>query len=67
MTYTNQEQLREAFWAQFPELECRKNRRGNPKPQNEQPADTRMAFIDWIDSLQRNSQISDALANRATL
>lgn len=64
---TNQQDLREEFWASFPELACRTNRRGNPKSQNEQPTDTRCAFVDWIDNLQRNGDISDALANRATL
>lgn len=66
-TFTNQSDLRDAFWAEFPELECRTNRKGNPKRQNEQPTDTRCAFVDWIDHLHRNGDISDSLSNRATL
>lgn len=66
-TYTNQQQLRDAFWEQFSDAPCRRNRRGNPKPQNEQPTDTRCAFVNWIDSLARDGQISEALASRATL
>jgi hypothetical protein len=67
VTYTNQDDLRAAFWEQNPDLVCRTNRRGNPLPQNQQPADTRMTFVDWIDMLQRDGQISEALAERATL
>ena len=64
---TSQKALREEFWETFTELPCRTNRRGNPLPQNEQPADTRMAFVDWIDMLQRDGDISEQLADRATL
>lgn len=64
---TNQKQLRKEFWSTFPELVCRTNRKGNPLPQNAQPADTRMSFVDWIDQLERNGQISSELAQRATL
>lgn len=64
---TTQKQLREEFWSTFPELVCRTNRGGNPLPQNDQPADTRMAFVDWIDHLQKSGEISEQLAQRATL
>ena len=67
MLYTTQKQLREEFWSTFPELECRTNRNGNPLPQNQQPADTRMSFVDWVDQLERNGDISEQLAQRATL
>jgi len=46
---------------------CRENnielRRG--KPQNEQPADTRMVYVDYIDSLERSGVISRNLANNS--
>lgn len=68
---TNQKDLRAEFWETYGRVPtlviCKRNRRGNPQPQNKQPADTRMAFVDWIDHLSRSGEISEALASRATL
>lgn len=64
---TTQTALREEFWSSFPELKRRTNRRGNPLPQNQQPDDTRMAFVDWVDHLQKSGEISERLAERVTL
>lgn len=61
MTYTTQKDLRADFWAQHPQFKTR------PGGHNRQSADARCAFSAWIDSLHRDGQISDALANRATL
>ena len=58
---TTQKELRAEFWETFPELERRLG------SQNSQPANTRMAWVDWIDSLQKNGDISPQLAERATL
>jgi hypothetical protein len=59
-TYTTQKQLRAAFREQFPQLNHRRTR-------GEFDTDTRCAFVDWIDSLARNGDITEALAFRATL
>ncbi len=64
---TTQAQVRASFWESYPELVCRLNRRGNPLPQNEQPTTTRCAFVDHVDNLARDGQISEALAQRVTL
>jgi hypothetical protein len=64
-TYTNQRELRKAFREQHPDLSFRKLGYGMSK--KDYPADTRITFVDWIDHLQRNGDISEALANRATL
>jgi len=66
MTYTNQKQIRAAFWEQHPEADRRKitDHAGTGKMHT---TDTRCAFVDFLDSLHRAGQISDALANRATL
>ena len=66
MTYTNQKQIRAAFWEQHPEADRRKitDHAGTGKMHT---TDTRCAFVDFLDSLHRDGQISDALANRATL
>ncbi len=65
-TYTTQKQIRAAFWAAFPELPRRKikNYSGNGRMHQ---TDTRCAFVDFIDALSRDGQISQALAQRATL
>jgi hypothetical protein len=70
-TYTNQKQLRKAFFEAFPDLPRRRYRYSwNPKDKTAElvyPIDTRCAFVDWLDSLHRAGLISDSLANRATL
>ncbi len=69
--YTNQKQLRAAFFEAFPNLPRRRYRyswRKNDKTAElVYPVDTRCAFVDWIDSLRQEGLISEALANRATL
>ena len=61
-TYTNQKQLRQAFREEFPQLSFKKN------PRNGQfLCDTRCAFVDWIDYLSKDGQISEKLTDRATL
>jgi hypothetical protein len=57
--YTTQKQIRSAFYAEHPTAKR--------KPQNDQPADIRMAFCEFIDALHRAGLISDALAARAIL
>jgi hypothetical protein len=57
---TNQRDLRRTFWESFPYL-IRSKRFGD------YAVDTRVAFIDWIDRLQKDGTISEALAQRATL
>ena len=66
-TYTTQPEVRAAFWAEHPTLLRRCGPRGRTLPQNDQPANTRMAFIDFVDSLEASRQISPALASRVTL
>lgn len=63
---TTQKDLRKQFWATFPGLPKRKIRdySGNGMMY---PTDTRCAWVDWIDSLSKTGEISDELAERATL
>lgn len=65
-TYTTQKQIRAAFWEAFPNLPRRKikNYSGNGTMY---PTDTRCAFVDFLDALSKNGDISPALADRATL
>ena len=58
----NQTVLRNSFWATYTEFT-----RIRGKSQNDYPADVRMAFVDYVDSLVRTGQISESLAARATL
>lgn len=64
--YTTQAQVRKAFREQHPHLNFRKitHYSGNGKMF---VTDTRCAFVDWIDFLSRNGQISQELAQRVTL
>ena len=61
---TTQKQVRESFWASFPEFidQYRAYKR-----QNDYNATIRSSFVSYVDSLQRDGQISDKLANRVTL
>lgn len=62
--YTNQRDLRAAFWDTFPNLSRRKI---GPPEHRSYTTDTRCAFVDFVDGLHRDGQISDALAQRTTL
>ena len=65
---TTQKEIRATFWAEHPDLDAiARKRRTRSKGQNAQHCDTRMIFIDWIDTLEKEGEISTALANRATL
>jgi 5'-deoxynucleotidase YfbR-like HD superfamily hydrolase len=68
---TNQKQIRAAFWDAFPDLPRRRYRyspnRSDKTAQLVFSIDTRCAFVDFVDYLQRNGDISESLANRATL
>ena len=64
--YTTQVQLRRAFWLQHPYLPHRRVKDYSGKGKM-WPTDTRCTFNDWLDSLQKDGLISEALADRATL
>lgn len=69
-TITTQAELRRAFWRNNPGLQRRYvngPRRPAIAPQNYQPCDTRVAFCDYVDALQKSGEISEPLAERATL
>ena len=63
---TSQKQIRAAFWAAHPTLPRRKIRdyAGTGRMH---VTDTRCTFADYVDELQRDGEISDALAHRVTL
>lgn len=65
-TYTTQKALRAVFWQQHPHL-SRKKVKSYSGNGTMHTTDTRVAFVDWLDSLKRNGEISQALAQRATL
>lgn len=62
VTYTTQEQVRAAFWQGW---------EGRIKPKRlrdgDYPADVRVEFVDFVDMLQKDGHISEALAARVTL
>lgn len=65
-TITSMRALRAAFWADHPEAVRRRVRSYSGKGLMF-VTDTRVAFVDWIDSMERNGSISTDLAARATL
>lgn len=63
-----QSQVRENFWAFLRDVnpgQAVKYRR--TKRQNDYPTDIRVTFVDFVDSLRKSRQISEALACRVTL
>lgn len=68
-------ELRAQFWEQHPQYRRKtvSKMSGNGKPfhkyadQNDYPVDTRMAWVFFVDNMQRNGEISEALAWKATL
>jgi hypothetical protein len=63
---TTQRQLRREFRQTFPKLDLRLipdcSRKGTMHK-----TDARCAWVDWIDGLSKDGEISQALAERATL
>jgi hypothetical protein len=67
-TYTSQRQVRDAFWDAYPDFDFQARQAGiRSKRQNEHCATVRCTFVDFVDTLERNGDISEALANRVTL
>lgn len=65
---TTQKQVRAAFWRDHPSFDHQCREAGiRSKRQNEHCATLRLAFVDYVDSLARSGQISEALAGRVTL
>jgi hypothetical protein len=65
-TYTTQKALRAAFWDRFPSL-TRRRIKDYTGTGLMHCTDTRCAWVDWIDYLEKDRQISTELAQRATL
>ncbi len=67
-TYTTQKQIRAAFWRDHSHFDEQVRAAGvRSKRQNAHCATVRCTFVDYVDSLARNGDISDALAQRVTL
>jgi hypothetical protein len=64
--FTNQRELRRAFWDAHPKLPRRMIRSYSGLGKM-YPTDTRTAWVDWLDSLRANGEISRDLADRAEL
>lgn len=67
-TFTTAAEVRAAFWAVNPDLdEQSRKAKTRSKGQNAQHAEIRFAWVDFVESLERNCDISPALAQRVTL
>jgi len=62
--YTTQKQVRQAFWETHP---AASKKILETFDRSTYTCDTRCAFVDYIDSLARNGDISENLASRITL
>lgn len=60
--YTTKTEVREAFWSDNPQCKRHKN-----WTQNQYPTDTRVAWCDFVQHLERSGHISERLASRITL
>ena len=78
MIYTTQAEVRHQFWVDHPQLNKRvswshRSHLGRTPghvarvTQNDYPTDTRVAFVEYVDHLRRNGDISEELASRVTL
>lgn len=59
---TTQKALRNEFWYQHPQF-----KRVSGWTQNDYKTDVRVTWCEWIDDMYRSGQISEAMAERATL
>ena len=65
---TTFKQIRVNFWEMLKEVNPELYKQGKrSKPQNEQVTDIRVSFVDYVDSLHRNGEITDKQANSITL
>ena len=65
---TTQKAVRAAFWEAYPQFDEQARAYGNrSKRQNEHCATVRCCFVDYVDSLQKDGEISEKLAQRVTL
>ncbi len=67
-TMTTQKEVRAAFWVGWtPALKAAAGIKRGMRTQNDYPADVRMEWVDFVDMLQKDGHISEALAARVTL
>lgn len=64
MTYTTQKQVRAAFWSAFEDNHTVSRKKGRD---GDYLTDTRCAFVDYVDALEKNGEISEDLAHKVTL
>lgn len=65
---TTQKQVRRAFWDTYPHFAEQAREAGIlSKRQNHHCATVRCSFVDFVDSLARQGQINESLADRVTL
>ena len=65
---TTKKQIRKAFWENHPLHEAHALKwQIKTAPHNRHNSETRTAFVDFVDTLARNGEISEELAQRATL
>ena len=65
---TTQKELRKAFWEAHPSFDHQAREAGiRSKSQNHHCATVRVTWCEFVDMMARDGQISESLAQRATL
>ena len=65
---TTQKELRKAFWNAYPSFDHQAREAGiRSKSQNHHCATVRLTWCDFVDMMARGGEISESLAQRATL
>ena len=62
--FTTQKQVRQAFWENWGDVSGVSRKRSSD---GGYLTDTRCAFVDYVDALQKAGDISEALAQKVTL
>ncbi len=63
-----QTEVRQSFWDMLEDVSPNlASQRRTRKTQNDYCADIRCTFVDYVDNLRKDRQISEKLANRVTL
>jgi hypothetical protein len=65
--YTTQRQIRAAFWELYEDQPGISRNRIGAGDNRDYNTDTRVSFVEFVDSLARSGEISDDLAQRVTL
>lgn len=65
--FADEDEVREGFWEEFKDSFPLDYERWVPGRQNDLSTDCRCSFVDWLDNVQKAGQVSEQVAQKATL